>query len=65
MTGLPESVIEGVNQDGQESIVIRRVNLATMVRTAVNIAVQTAIRSIDVTHLQESVVEGVNQDGQG
>lgn len=53
------------NQDGEEARVITCVRLATMVRTAVNNAVQTATWSIVATDLQESVVEGVNQDGQG
>lgn len=58
-------MIEGVNQDGQESIVIRPVVQDFMETTAVNNVTIIATRRLNVIDLQEIATEDVNQDGQG
>lgn len=56
---------KGVNQDGQESLVIRPVVQGFMEKTAVNNVTIIVTRRLNVADLTESVMEDVNQDGQG
>lgn len=64
MTGLQESVTEGVNKDGQGSLVIRCVSRATMVRSVSNNAASTVTLPHSVIKLQDNVKVDVNQVGQ-
>lgn len=57
--------MEGVMQDGQESIVIRPVVRDFMEKTAVSNVTIIVTRRLNVIDLQEIATEDVNQDGQG